>query len=178
MMSAIRLPYRLRQVSAYAGSAQGDAPELPPDAQQRLSEPMVHQFRILSTADQKHLIRVYTWLLKHGADDDTITAGLIHDVGKACAKCKITILDRSLHVFLSRFAGPLYRRFARIETAPEFARGLHRLANHTERGALAATQAGYDDRVVDLIRYHEFGGDKNDVQLQLLRRADEMAERS
>lgn len=177
-MSAIRLPYRLQQISVYAGSARGDAPELPPDAQKRLSEPMTHQFGILSTADQKHLLRVYTWLLEHRVDDDTITAGLIHDVGKACAKCRITILDRSLHVFLARFASPLYRRFARIETPPGFVRGLHRLANHTERGALAATQAGYNDRVVELIRFHEKGGDENDEQLQLLRQADDLAERA
>lgn len=177
-MRTSRLPYRLQQVSAYAGSSRGGAPELPADALERLTEPMAHQFRILGISDQKHLIRVYTWLLEHGADDDTITAGLIHDVGKACAKCRITIIDRGLHVILSRFAGPLYRRFARIETAPELVRGLHRLANHAERGALAATQAGYNDRVVELIRFHESGGDKADTQLQLLRQADDMAERA
>lgn len=177
-MSAIRLPYRLQQASMYARASRADAPELPEDALERLSEPMAHQFRILATSDQQHLIRVYTWLLERGADDDTITAGLIHDVGKACAKCRITVIDRGLHVILSRFAGPVYRRFARIGTAPELVRGLHRLANHPERGALAATQAGYNERVVELIRFHESGGDPNDTQLKLLRQADNTAERS
>ena len=176
-MSTVRLPYRLRQVVSYAANANSRTPELPPDALERLSEPMAHQFRILGTADQEHLIRVYTWLLERGAEEDTITAGLIHDVGKACAKCRITIIDRGLHVVFSRFAAPLYRRFARIESAPELVRGLHRLANHPERGALAASQAGYNDRVIHLIRHHESGGDMRDEQLQLLRQADDAAER-
>lgn len=176
-MRTIKLPYRLQQVYAYKLSEKNDPPKLPTNALERLSEPMAHQFRLLSTADQTHLLHVYTWLLEHGADDDTVTAGLIHDVGKACAKCRITIIDRGLHVVLSRFATPIYRWFARLETPSELVRGLHRLANHAERGALAATQAGYNDRVVELIRFHESGGDTLDEQLKLLRQADDAAER-
>lgn len=176
-MRAIPLPYRLRQVTTYMSQSKV-APALPDDALQRLSEPMAHQFRILGIADQQHLLSVYTWLYEHGADEDTVTAGLIHDVGKACAKCRITVIDRGLHVLLSRLAAPIYRRLASIETAPEFVRGLHRLANHAERGALAATQAGYNSRVVELIRFHESGGDSSDEQLRLLRQADAHAERS
>lgn len=173
-MSARRLPYRLQQVVDFSNST-SDAPVLPPDASERLTEPMAHQFRILSAADQAHLLDVYAWLLEHNADGDTITAGLIHDVGKACAKCRITVLDRGLHVILSRAAGPLQRWFAQRQTAPSAVRGLHRLANHAERGALAAMQAGYDDRVVHLVRHHERGGDQRDTQLQLLRQADRLA---
>lgn len=171
------LPYRLQQVFAYTRSEAGTDPVLPQEALERLTAPMEHQFRILGTSDQEHLLRVYRTLVELDADEDTITAGLIHDVGKACAKCRITILDRGLHVILSRFAGPLYRRFAAIEAAPAPVRGLHRLANHAERGALAASQAGYNDRIVYLVRYHESGGDPHDKQLQLLRKADDMAER-
>lgn len=174
-MGSMHLPYRLRQVVHF--QARHDDIVLPEDARSRLTPPMEHQFRILSPADQKHLLTVYLQLVKMNADDDTITAGLIHDVGKACAKCRITIVDRGLHVVLSRFAGPLYRRFAKVDIAPAFARGLHRLANHAERGALAAAQAGYSDRVVDLIRHHESGGSRDDAQLRMLRHADDMAER-
>lgn len=177
-MRAVRLPYRLQQVSAYAGSRRGDALEIPAEALDRLTEPMAHQFRILGPADQEHLLEVFTWLQEHNAEEDTLTTGLIHDVGKACAKCRITVIDRGLHVILSQFAGPLYRRLAAIETAPALIRGLHRLANHAERGALAASQAGYNDRVVHLVRYHESGGDKRDEQLQLLRQADHEAGRA
>lgn len=177
-MSTLRFPYRLKQVLFYANPGARPTPVLPEDARKRLSEPMAHQFGILGIGDQNHLIRVYTWLVAHGADDDTITAGLIHDVGKACAKCRITVIDRGFHVILSRFVGPLYRRFAAIETAPALVRGLHRLANHAERGALAASQAGYNDRVIYLIRHHETGGEKDDMQLQILRKADDMVERS
>lgn len=176
-MSTLRLPYRLQQVVRYAHNKTDSAPTLPEGALERLTPPMEHQFRILGIADQEHLIRVYMALVDLGADNDTITAGLIHDVGKACAKCRITVVDRGLHVILSRFAAPLYRRFAAIEVAPTLVRGLHRLANHAERGALAASQAGYNDRVVYLIRHHESGGDTHDPQLHLLRKADDMAER-
>lgn len=171
MSVSFSLPYRLRQVRAYSAT-RSDAPELPTDARNRLSEPMAHQFRILSVGDQRHLISVYERLVAEGATEDTITAGLIHDVGKACAKCHITVLDRGLHVILSRLARPPYRWFAQRETAPGWCRGLHRLANHAERGALAAQQAGYNERVVSLVRFHEGGGNANDAELALLRRVD------
>lgn len=174
---AARFPYRLQQVLRVATSTNATPPEIPVDAQARLNEPMLHQFRILPVVDQQHLLHVFQLLVDAGADDDTITAGLIHDVGKACAKCRITVIDRGLHVILSRIAPWPYRRFARIEVAPAFVRGLHRLANHAERGALAASQAGYNERIAELIRNHERGGDPGDTQLQLLRQADDSAER-
>jgi predicted HD phosphohydrolase len=138
---------------------------------------MLHQFRILPAIDQHHLLRTYVLLTEKGADDDTITAGLIHDVGKACAKCRITILDRGLHVILNRIAPWPYRHFASIEAAPARARGLHRLANHAERGALAASKAGYNSRVIELVRHHEIGSKRNDEELRLLRAADHEAGR-
>lgn len=174
---AIRLPYRLRQVARIAAGAKTSEPDLPADVASRLTEPMLHQFRILPAIDQHHLLRTYTLLTETGAADDTITAGLIHDVGKACAKCRITLVDRGLHVILSRIAPWPYRRFASIEAAPALVRGLHRLANHPERGALAASQAGYNERIIELVRYHENDGDRSDDQLRLLRAADHEAGR-
>lgn len=174
---AFRLPYRLNQAARIAFASHPNEPDLPPDAASRLTEPMLHQFRILPVVDQQHLLRTYRLLVEASAEDDTITAGLIHDVGKACAKCRITVVDRGLHVFLRRVAPWPYRRFAGIETAPALVRGLHRLANHAERGALAAIQAGYNDRVIELVRDHESGGNRNDKQLQLLRAADHEAGR-
>ncbi|MCO5219109.1 MAG: hypothetical protein M9909_09795 [Thermomicrobiales bacterium] len=175
---SLSLPYRLRQVRAYSVTSRDTAPTLCADAQHRLTEPMAHQFRILPKGDQRHLVAVYQRLLNETDDDDTITAGLIHDVGKACAKCRITLMDRGFHVILSRIAKGPYRAFATRETAPGWCRGLHRLANHAERGALAAEQAGYNDRVIYLIRCHERGGDPSDTQLALLRRIDDEVWRS
>jgi hypothetical protein len=141
-----------------------------------LSEPMAQQFRILSPGDQRHLLRVYRYLKAHGAHDDTVTAGLIHDVGKGCMKCNITVLDRCAHVFFNRVVPPgPYRLFAARETAPKALRSVHRLANHASRGALAAKQAGYNERVCWLIRHHESGGNPNDPELRLLRAADDTA---
>ncbi len=171
------IAYRLHQVRRVATGATASAPELPADAARRLTEPMLHQFRILPAVDQHHLLRTYTLLVEMGAAEDTITAGLIHDVGKACAKCRISLLDRGLHVILSRFAPGPYRRLAAIEATPARVRGLHRLANHAERGALAASQAGYNERVIELVRYHESGGNESDEQLLLLRSADHKAGR-
>ncbi len=174
-MAAVRLPYRLQQTMFY-GKQQAVAPEIPEDAQALLSPPMLHQFRILDHRDQQHLLTVHRLLAEQRADQDVLAAGLIHDVGKACAKCRITVLDRGLHVILSQFFKWPYTRFAAMEIPPAPLRGLHRLANHPNRGALAAQQAGYNDRVVYLVQHHESGGDASDSGLQMLRRADNSEE--
>ena len=176
-MITLRLPYRLRQVAEHVFADGDDAPAIPASARLLLTPPMLHQFRILPVIDQRHLLGVYALLVEMNAEPDTITAGLIHDVGKACAKCRITVLDRGLHVILRRAAPAPYRVFAGLQTAPPLVRGLHRLANHAERGALAGEQAGYNQRVIDLVRHHESGGDPFDIQLQMLRRADQEAGR-
>lgn len=163
---------RLSQVMEHLRTDDELAPTLPPDALARLNEPMLHQFRILSVADQKHAIRVYHRLLNQAADDDTITAGLIHDVGKACGRCRITVVDRAMNVVLRRLLPPVHQFIGSRDTAPEWLRGIHRLASHAERGARAAEQAGYSARVISLVRHHERGGDSSDAQLHMLRRAD------
>lgn len=171
----MKLPYRIRQVIYYTRADKQDAPEIEPEIRSHLNEVMELQFRILSTGDQRHLLRVYRYLDAHGADEDTKVAGLLHDVGKACRKCNISTLDRCLHVFFTRFLPGPYNLFARRDRAPEWARGLHRLANHAERGAEAARQAGYNERVQWLISHHEKGSDPVDAQLRLLQEADDIA---
>lgn len=136
------------------------------------------QFRLLPPGDQRHLLRVYRYLVAHGADEDTLTAGLVHDVGKACRRCSITIAHRTVHVLLGNYLPGLYRRFAAMEGVPEVLRSLHVLATHPRRGAIAARQAGYNPRVCQLIRDHESGGDRDDAALALLRMADESADAS
>jgi hypothetical protein len=171
----MQLPYRVRQVIYYLRADRQSPPELTPEVYALLTEPMTQQFRILSPGDQRHLLRVYRYLKACGAQKDTVTAGLIHDVGKGCMKCNITVVDRCAHVFLNRVMPGPYRLFAARETAPEALRSIHRLANHASRGALAAKQAGYNERVCWLIRHHESGGDPTDPELRLLRAADDMA---
>lgn len=167
--------YRARQVIYYARTDRLGPPSLPQEVRDRLTEAMGIQFGILSSGDQRHLLRVYHFLRANGAEDETVTAGLLHDVGKACRKCNINIFDRGLHVVCNRFLSGPYRMFARLDSPPRRMIGLHRLANHAHRGAEAARQAGYNDRVQWLIRYHERGGDDADLQLQLLRSADNNA---
>jgi hypothetical protein len=151
-------------------------PDIPADARALLNEPMLQQFQILPAGDQRHLLRVYRYLNAHGADEDTLTAGLIHDVGKACRACRITLLDRTLHVLLRRFTPGPYAWFACLEEPPAPLRGLHRLSNHPVRGARSAELAGYNPRVCSLVRDHESGGDPNDPGLRILRQADESAD--
>jgi hypothetical protein len=151
-------------------------PALPQDAIALLNEPMLHQFRILQPSDQRHLLNVYRYLVAEQADQDTIIAGLIHDVGKGCMKCRITVLDRTLDVLLDRFTPGLYQRFADRDDVPERVRGLHRLASHARRGALAAQQAGYSARVSELILHHDGKDATPDPELALLRRADDEAD--
>jgi hypothetical protein len=172
----MRLPYRVGQALYYLTSTHRSAPAIPPAADALLNEPMRQQFRLLSAGDQRHLLRVYRYLVFHGADEDTMTAGLIHDVGKACRACRIMLLDRTLHVLLGRYLPGPYRWFASRDEPPRLLMGLHRLANHASRGARAAELAGYNPRVCSLVRDHEVGGDPEDAALRLLRLADTSAD--
>lgn len=174
-MKLPKVPYRARQVIYYTRADRQQPPDIPPDACARLTDAMNIQFRILSSGDQRHLLRVFRYLKAHGAPEDTITAGLLHDVGKACRKCNMGVVARCMHVFCSRFLSGPYRMFARVDSPPNRLLGLHRLANHAHRGAEAARQAGYSERVQWLIEHHERGGDDRDSDLQLLRQADDTA---
>lgn len=167
---------RVRQAIYFARANSRPAPVLPARAEALLTPALLQQFRILPTGDQRHLLRVYRYLVAHDADEDTVTAGLIHDIGKACRACNITVAHRSAHVLLSRFLPGAYRRFAAMPEVPDVLRSLHVLATHPQRGASAARQAGYNPRVCQLIRDHESGGASDDAGLQLLRKADDTAD--
>jgi hypothetical protein len=171
----MRIFYRLQQTFSYLRNARRPAPALPPRADALLLPPMRAQFLMLPSGDQRHLLRVYHYLEAHGANVDTLTAGLIHDVGKACRRCRVTVAHRAAHVLCTRFARGPYRRFAAMENAPDPLRTMHILATHARRGARAAAQAGYNPRVCQLVRDHETGGDPDDAGLRLLRQADARA---
>lgn len=171
----MKMPYRVRQVIYYTRTDRQEPPPLPQDVRALLSDTMEAQFRLLSSGDQRHLLRVYRYLKAHGAATDTATAGLLHDIGKACRKCHINVIDRCLHVFCKRFLATPYRLFANSEAPAGPLLGVHRLANHAHRGAEAARQAGYNERVQWLIEHHERGGNPDDVELSILRYADDNA---
>lgn len=171
----MRVLYRLRQTLSYLRNARRPAPSLPPAADALLLQAMREQFLMLPSGDQRHLLRVYHYLEAHGADVDTLTAGLIHDVGKACRRCHLTLAHRAAHVLLTRFLPGPYRRFTEMEDTPNLLRTMHILATHPRRGARAAAQAGYNPRVCQLVRDHESGGNPDDAGLRLLRQADARA---
>ncbi len=121
------------------------------------------------------MLAVYDYLRARHADDELITAGLIHDIGKACRRCAHNVAQRTAHVLLNRFFSGPYRRFAAMEHVPDALWSMQVLANHAERGAKAAAQQGYSARVCELIRRHESGGEADDPALRLLREADDRA---
>lgn len=176
----MKLAYRVRQLVFYCGANGQQPPALPDEARLRLTGQMTAQFSMLPSGDQYHLLSVFNYLNAAGAQDDTITVGLILDVGKACPTSRITVVDRALHVLCTRFLPGPYARFASLEAPSGRWLGLHRLANHAERGAAMAARSGYNDRICRLILHHEkrHHAFESDPELMLLREADDAADAS
>lgn len=166
---------RIQQVVAFRRASRVGPPAIPADISVHLRNGMEEQFRALTPGDQRHLLQVYRYLVAHGADDVTAIAGLLHDVGKACRACRITIAHRAAHVLLGAVVPGPYRWFTSGDRGPEWTKELRLLANHARRGAEATRQAGYDPEVVRLIGMHETAGTPDDHRLALLREADEHA---
>jgi hypothetical protein len=166
---------RINQVRTFLRAARQGPPDLPADARARLRPGMEAQFRALGPGDQHHLLRVYRYLVAHGADEETVTAGLLHDVGKACRACNITIAHRAMHVFLTRLLPGPYRKVIGRESGPGWTKELRLLAHHPRRGAEAARMAGYDPEIVRLVADHEQVPGPADTRLALLREADTLA---
>jgi len=111
-------------------------------------------FQRMSLVDRAHSLRVYFWLQQHGHDEvDLLTAGLLHDCGKAAAH--LNVAQRTLKVLLKWFFPPLWRRLS-TPVAPEHWRyPLYILARHPQLGAEWARQAGCSALTCWLIAHHE-----------------------
>jgi len=162
---------RLRQVRrhAFASNHQVDIPQ----GLARFLVPVVEAgFHMLRTSDQEHLIAVAESLARCGASDDLVTAGLLHDIGKAAPGITIRLTDRFAKVLVECAAPNMLTRPASQRQPPRIGATLWVLAGHAEAGAELAGRAGYNERMQWLIANHDRKGPIEDPGLQLLIAAD------
>ena len=117
-----------------------------------------------ATADARHAERTAEILRSLGADEELVTAGLLHDIAKPP---DTQLWHRVGGVLLARIAPRVRRELARGDTT--FARYL----DHARLGADEARRQGASDRVVFLIAGHHSPPRSDDARL--LARADHAA---
>ena len=115
-------------------------------------------------ADIRHAERTAAILRARGADEELVTAGLLHDIAKPAGT---RLWHRIAGVLLDRVAPRVRRELARGDST--FARYL----DHARRGADEARRQGVSDRVVFLIAGHHNRPRSDDARL--LARADHEA---
>jgi putative nucleotidyltransferase with HDIG domain len=98
-----------------------------------------------AAADVRHAERTAEILRALGADEELVTAGLLHDIAKPAGT---QLWHRVAGVVLARFAPRVRRELARGDST--FARYL----DHARLGAEEARRHGASDRVVFLIAGH------------------------
>jgi HD-like signal output (HDOD) protein len=160
---------RVRQVKAHRASL--PPPVIPTPLRALLSDDAHARFVQLTPADQRHLIDVATRLAGEGASTELVTAGLLHDIGKAVPGTPIRIIDRIVYVMLPAAA----RAWIGNRPATILTGGIVALYHHAEASADLATAWGYPERVVWLIRHHE-RRDLHDDQLKALIAADDASD--
>ena len=117
-----------------------------------------------AAADARHAERTAVLLRALGADEEVVTAGLLHDIAKPPTT---QLWHRVAGVLLARFAPRVRRELARGDST--FARYL----DHARLGAEAARRMGASDRVVFLIAGHH--SPPSSEEARLLARADHEA---
>jgi putative nucleotidyltransferase with HDIG domain len=115
-------------------------------------------------ADRRHAERTAEVLRALGADEELVSAGLLHDVAKPA---NTHLWHRVAAVLLERFAPRVRIRLSHGEGT--FARYL----DHARRGAAEARRRGASQRVVRLIERHHAAPLTEDERL--LHRADREA---
>ncbi|MGI8475556.1 MAG: hypothetical protein ACR2OO_04200 [Thermomicrobiales bacterium] len=122
--------------------------------------------------DQAQLCDVALRLTVHGVSDrDTLTAAILHDIGKADARGRVRLADRTTRVLLRAAAPALLRRLAVIP-GPRWLHGLALCVHHPRLRADLARELGCTERTCWLIRHHEDDPAPDDPDLRLLIAAD------
>lgn len=161
---------RLQQVRRHI-LARNDRVEIPQSLDRLLLPSVETRFRQLRTSDQQHLIAVAESLSRNDEGDDLVTAGLLHDIGKAAPGITIRLTDRVAKVLLENLAPIAIAHISR-QRAPRYGNALWVLARHAQTGSELAAQVGYDQRVQWLITNHDQKGTIDDHDLQPLIAAD------
>ena len=111
-------------------------------------------FRRMSAADRAHSLRVYAWLRSRGvAQRDLLTAGLLHDCGKAAAN--LAVWQRTLKVLLHKLAPGLWTKLSAPASPGHWRYPFYILADHARIGADWAEAAGCSELTCWLIANHE-----------------------
>lgn len=157
--------YRARQFGNVFRSRLSAAADL---LRQTLKPAQQRLFAAMPPVAQRHHLDVCLDLQRQGWDDpEVLAAALLHDVGKgalgAWERAVIVVIQNlapALIASVSRYRGPGRGPLAWLSVQ----------AGPAERGAALVAAAGGAQRTVEIIRYHECGGD--DPALDPLRQAD------
>ena len=167
---ASRLRRRASQAFAYRAASKTSVP-IPARLASLMNEAIRPIFHELDPADCAHLVAVASWLADRGGSDDLVTAGLLHDIGKAVPGLRVGTVDRAANVILRAIWPRGLHWLAARNAPPQIGAGLWVLARHASVGATHLANAGYGQRVQWLVANHE-RNDLDDPELQLLVRAD------
>jgi hypothetical protein len=169
-IAASGVRHRVSQALAYGAFANAAIP-IPPWLASLLNDAIAPHFDALAPADRAHLVAVASWLAGRGGSDDVITAGLLHDVGKAALGLRVGLVDRVANVLLRALWPRGLQRIAELDQPLRIGSRLWVVARHATVGAELVASAGYSQRVQWLIANHE-RCDLDDVELRLLIAAD------
>ena len=157
------MPSRLLQVLHHVRPGAVRATPLHP----YLSPEAAITFASLSPGDQRHALAVARSLEVQGAPTSVVTAGLLHDIGKAVPGVPVHIADRIAKVVLAKVAPTLLYRIAGWDAPRWPLGGLWVLSRHARYGGELVRRWGYPERVAWLVEHHE-DRDSGDEQLNLL----------
>lgn len=144
--------YRLRQFQrAYTDSPE---PQALACAEKTLSPELFALFLQMLPFEQAHALRVFEALQSIGVDDTVLlTAGLLHDVGKA--RCPLNPWQRGIAVLLKRLSPGAYQKIGAQEALTGWRAGVVVAVQHPRWGAEMAANAGADEMVQALILHHQ-----------------------
>jgi len=151
------LVYRLGQVRQQLGFVAPLTEEELAEVSELLPTSAFSLFASMSSADQRHSLRVCRGLRARNWDErDILTAALLHDVGKAAGR--VPFWTRPVIVIGKRCSPRLLTRLTAYPVEgsrlPGWRRALSYAWWHAEVGADLAADAGVNARVVHYIRLH------------------------
>ncbi len=169
-MNVLQARYRITQGVRHLTDR--EVPSVDSTLKELLTPQQWHLVERLAPADRDHLLRVHQSLVREGVtDQNLLLAGLLHDVGKADERARVTLFHRALNVLVGRVSRGLLERIAN-PNGGWIAHGTYLTLNHARLGADLARHAGASDRTCWLIAHHDDGTISGDGDLQLLQEID------